>query len=57
MTSGYRNHGIVTEDLTQVEQFLYLEKPIDPTAATAFQMEDVTIPAVLQDLYPFFQPV
>ena len=44
MTSGYRNHGIVTEDLTQVEQFLYLEKPIDPTAATAIQMDDVTIP-------------
>lgn len=44
MTSGYRNHGIVTEALTQVEQFLYLEKPIDPTAATAIQMDDVTIP-------------
>lgn len=44
MTNGYRNHGIVTENLTQVEQFLYLEKPIDPTAATAIQMDDVTIP-------------
>ena len=44
MSSGYRNQGIVTENLTQVEQFLYLEKPIDPTAVTAVQMDDVTIP-------------
>lgn len=44
MSSGCRNQGIVTEDLTQVEQFLYLEKPIDPTAVTAMQMDDVTIP-------------
>ena len=44
MTSGYRNMGIVTESLTQVEQFLYLEKPVDPTAVTAIQMDDVTIP-------------
>lgn len=44
MSSGYRNKGIATENLTQVEQFLYLEKPIDPTAATAVQMDDVTIP-------------
>lgn len=44
MSNGCRNGGIVTEDLTQVEQFLYLEKPIDPTAVTAVQMDDVTIP-------------
>lgn len=44
MSSGYRNQGIVTENLTQVEQFLYLEKPVDPTAVTAVQMDDVTIP-------------
>ncbi len=44
MSSGYRNQGIVTENLTQVEQFLYLETPIDPTAVTAVQMDDVTIP-------------
>ncbi len=44
MQSGYRNYGIATEDLTQVEQFLYLEKPIDPTTVTALQMDDVTIP-------------
>ena len=44
MSSGYRNQGIVTENLTQVEQFLYLEQPIVPTAVTAVQMDDVTIP-------------
>lgn len=44
MTSGYRNMGIVTETLTQVEQFLYLEKPVDPNTVTAIQMDDVTIP-------------
>lgn len=49
MSSGYRNQGIVTENLTQVEQFLYLEKPVDPTAVTAVQMDDVTIPLTCKE--------